>query len=182
MWQVCGRPLAYENLDGVRDRMAQVSPTLVMEGVHDCPLTGLALDQAAASKVEPLTCPTHAPHGSAILQPELAHPCARPPATLPCLDPWWQDTMTPGPFARAVDNFYMTNAINRSSVTMAKCTAAKQPSYAFVGAGSNLALMSISSHREPKQKPESKPSPNESRPNPKPMLVNQLQFANPSQV
>jgi len=93
--EVCGRPLAYENLDGVRDRMAQVSPTLVMEGVHDCPLTGLALDQAAASK----------------------------------------DTMTPGPFARAVDNFYMTNAINRSSVTMAKCTAAKQPSYAFVGAG-----------------------------------------------
>jgi NADH dehydrogenase (ubiquinone) Fe-S protein 1 len=93
--EVCGKPLAYDSLDGVRARMAEVSPTLVTEGVHDCPLTNLALDQATTVK----------------------------------------DKMTPSPFARAVDNFYMTNAINRSSVTMAKCTAAKQPSYAFVGAG-----------------------------------------------
>merc|ERR1711871_711765 len=93
--EVCGKPLAYDSLDGVRARMAEVSPTLVTEGVHDCPLTNLALDQATTVK----------------------------------------DKMTLSPFARAVDNFYMTNAINRSSVTMAKCTAAKQPSYAFVGAG-----------------------------------------------
>jgi len=93
--EVCGRPLAYDDLDGVRARMAEVSPTLVTEGVHDCPLTGLALDQASTSKA----------------------------------------AMTSSPFERAVDNFYMTNSINRSSVTMAKCTAAKQPSYAFVGAG-----------------------------------------------
>jgi len=93
--EVCGRPLAYDSLDGVRARMAEVSPTLVHEGVHDCPLTDVALKQAMASKGQ----------------------------------------MTTSPFARAVDNFYMTNPINRSSTTMAQCTAAKQPSYAFVGAG-----------------------------------------------
>jgi len=92
--EVCGRPLAFDDLDGVRARMAEVSPTLVTEGVHDCPLTSVALS-AMESK----------------------------------------EKMTPGPFERAVDNFYMTNPINRSSVTMAKCTAAKQPNYAFVGSG-----------------------------------------------
>jgi hypothetical protein len=75
--------------------MADVAPSLVMEGAHDCPLTKIALDYAAVDKSK----------------------------------------MTISPFTRAVDNFYMTNAINRSSITMAKCTAAKQPSYNFVGAG-----------------------------------------------
>jgi NADH dehydrogenase (ubiquinone) Fe-S protein 1 len=93
--EVAGRPLGYDNLDGVRARMAEVSPTLVTEGLHDCPLTSVAMEHAAASK----------------------------------------EKLVPGPFARAVDNFYMTNAINRSSVTMAKCTAAKQPDYSFVGNG-----------------------------------------------
>ena len=93
--EVCGRTLEYDSLDGVRDRMAEVAPSLVTEGAHDCPLTHIAMEQAAAEKGK----------------------------------------MTPAPFARAVDNFYMTNAINRSSVTMAKCTAAKQPHYDFVGAG-----------------------------------------------
>jgi NADH-quinone oxidoreductase chain G len=93
--EVSGRPLAYDSVDGVRERMAEVSPTLVMEGVHDCPLTSLAVDQAASSKA----------------------------------------TMTMSPFQRAVDNFYMTNPISRSSVTMAKCTAAKKPTYDFVGGG-----------------------------------------------
>jgi len=93
--EVCGKPLAYDSLDGVRARMADISPTLVVEGVHDCPLTSIAMDYAATNK----------------------------------------EKLKPGPFARVVDNFYMTNAINRSSVTMAKCTAAKQPSYAFIGNG-----------------------------------------------
>jgi len=94
--EVSGRSLPYDDLDGVRARMAEVSPTLVMEGKHDCPLTSLALEQATKSS---------------------------------------KGKMTAAPFTRAVDNFYMTNPINRSSVTMAKCTAAKQPSYAYVGAG-----------------------------------------------
>jgi len=93
--EVCGRPLPYESLDGVRARMAEVSPTLVTEGVHDCPLTSIALQHAAQSKAQ----------------------------------------ISATPFDRVVDNYYMTNSINRSSATMAKCTAAKQPSYEFVGAG-----------------------------------------------
>jgi len=93
--EVCGRELPYDSLDGVRERMAEVSPTLLIEGVHDCPLTDLALSQATTAK----------------------------------------GSMTSAPFQRAVDNFYMTNPINRSSVTMAKCTAAKKPSYDFIGAG-----------------------------------------------
>jgi len=93
--EVCGRPLTYDTLDGVRDRMQEVSPSLVTEGVADCPLTKLALDLSITSTA----------------------------------------ALSPTPFSRVIDNFYMTNPISRASVTMAKCTAAKQPSYKFVGGG-----------------------------------------------
>lgn len=95
--EVAGKALPYDSLDGVRARMAEVSPSLVEEGVvpRTKSLTKMYLGEAAAAGGK----------------------------------------MDFSPFARTVDNFYMTNPINRASSVMAKCTATKRPSYAYVGGG-----------------------------------------------
>lgn len=85
--EIMGVPLPYDETLDIRDRMFEISPTLVrFDVVESVSQKELALEQLKAQV------------GNA--------------------------KASGAPFVRAVENFYMTDAISRASPTMAKCTAA----------------------------------------------------------